>query len=382
MFSHVIFKLRTRTRDSNLILYQSLVKPTSIRKYILPPKLHVYALPGMGADLKEALVKLNLDLKGKYEKKTSITTDFGKITHIETDMFDVFSKKTYSVDTSKPIVKEAIAKGSTLFIVSTIYEAERSNISVSVSESGSESEQASAGDTVKSEGGDKEEQASAGDTVKTEVGDKEEQTSAGATVKTEVGDKEEQAVATVKTEVGDEEEQTSAGATVKTEVGDMEQQASAGATVKSEGGDKEEQAVATVKSEGGDEEEQASAGATVTSEGGLEDEQASRTSTDVQGIDRLVFVNCNDLRILPDFQLSGRDLIVFGRIVAIASCSSSRKVTASIVHMPSLYRACVNNLLIFNLRFTRIHVNFIPGHEQTQVWLVLLQLHCAMSSLA
>ena len=118
--------------------------------------------PGADADLKEALAKLNLDLKGKFEKKTSITTDFGKITHIETDMFDVFSKKTYSLDTSNPIVKEAIAKGSTVFVISTMYEAERCNISVNVSESGSESEQAGA--TVNSEGADESEQAARSET--------------------------------------------------------------------------------------------------------------------------------------------------------------------------------------------------------------------------
>ena len=106
----------------------------------------------MDAELKEALLKLNMKVKGKYSHQTSITTDFGKITHIETDLFKVLSDKTYSLDTANPIVREAIAKGSTVFVISTVYEAEHSNISMMLSRS--ESETAGGGAEVHGVGGD------------------------------------------------------------------------------------------------------------------------------------------------------------------------------------------------------------------------------------
>ena len=50
--------------------------------------------------------------------------------------------KSYSLDTSNPIVKEAIAKGATIFVISTLYEAEHSKISVKVAENESETTRA------------------------------------------------------------------------------------------------------------------------------------------------------------------------------------------------------------------------------------------------
>ena len=112
-------------------------------------------------DLQEALSKLKLDLKGKIEKKTSITTEFGNVTHIETDLFEVLSGKKYSLDISNPIVKEARSKGSAIFIISTLYEAEHCNISVSVTDIMSETEDAGA--TVSKEGVTEDESAAHSD---------------------------------------------------------------------------------------------------------------------------------------------------------------------------------------------------------------------------
>ena len=99
---------------------------------------YIVTHPGFDAELKEALIKLNLQIKGKREKKTTITTDFGKITYTSTDLYHVLQDKPCSLDTSNPIVNEAIAKGATIFVISTLYEAEHSKISVKVTENESE----------------------------------------------------------------------------------------------------------------------------------------------------------------------------------------------------------------------------------------------------
>lgn len=110
---------------------------------------------GMDVELKEALTHLNMKVKGKYSHQHSITTDFGKITHIETDLYDVLSAKAYTLDTHNPIVREAIAKGSAVFVISAVYEAEHSNISMKLSRS--ESETVGGGATVHGIGGDADE---------------------------------------------------------------------------------------------------------------------------------------------------------------------------------------------------------------------------------
>lgn len=100
----------------------------------------VYLLfhPASDAEIKGALNLLSMKVKGKYNSQASIATDFGKVSYTTTDLLRVLSDKTYSLDTSNPIVREAIAKGSTLFVISTLYEAEHSSISVKLVDSESE----------------------------------------------------------------------------------------------------------------------------------------------------------------------------------------------------------------------------------------------------
>ena len=96
----------------------------------------------LDAELKEALIKMNLRVDGSHERKTTILTDFGKITYTSTDLYHALSDKTYYLNTSNSIVKEAIANGSTMFVVSTLYVAEHSRIKVRVSENDSETARA------------------------------------------------------------------------------------------------------------------------------------------------------------------------------------------------------------------------------------------------
>ena len=44
---------------------------------------------GLDGEIKSALAMLDVKLHAKEYKKLSISTDFGKITHIQTDLFEV-----------------------------------------------------------------------------------------------------------------------------------------------------------------------------------------------------------------------------------------------------------------------------------------------------
>ena len=54
-----------------------------------PLSLGICVQVGLDGELKSALAKLDFKVQSKEEKNLSITTDFGKITHIQTDLFEV-----------------------------------------------------------------------------------------------------------------------------------------------------------------------------------------------------------------------------------------------------------------------------------------------------
>ena len=101
---------------------------------------------GLDVWAEKALIESKLHLKGKHEKETTFTTDFGKIMHTKTNLFHVLSGKTYHLDTSNPIVRETAEKEATvtLFVISNLYEADHSNISVKIMRHESESMEAGA----------------------------------------------------------------------------------------------------------------------------------------------------------------------------------------------------------------------------------------------
>jgi hypothetical protein len=73
-------------------------------------------------------------LHAREEKNMSISTDFGKISHVQTDLFEVLHTHRIKVNTDHPVIREARKNGNTLFVISTLYEAERCNIEVVFSE--------------------------------------------------------------------------------------------------------------------------------------------------------------------------------------------------------------------------------------------------------
>ena len=88
--------------------------------------------------LREALVKTDSKLLTSETKQLDVSADFGKMTHISTDLIYSVATKKLHVKTDHPIIQEALATGGSLFVISTIYEAERCNVKVSSVGSSSE----------------------------------------------------------------------------------------------------------------------------------------------------------------------------------------------------------------------------------------------------
>ena len=59
---------------------------------------------GLDGEIKSALAMLDLKLHAKENKKLSISTDFGKITHIQTDLFEVLHAHRIKVGMCGPII--------------------------------------------------------------------------------------------------------------------------------------------------------------------------------------------------------------------------------------------------------------------------------------
>ena len=95
-------------------------------------------------NLRDALVNLNAKLKVDEQKTLTITSDFGKVTHVSTDLLTSCSSKKLNVDMEHPIVQEAMEKGGAMFVITSMYTAERCNIQVKVSGSKDESLSAAA----------------------------------------------------------------------------------------------------------------------------------------------------------------------------------------------------------------------------------------------
>ena len=70
-----------------------------------PLPLGICLQVGLDGELKSTLAKLDFKVQSKAEKNLSITTDFGKITHIQTDLFEVLHAMRIRVS-SLPLVNE------------------------------------------------------------------------------------------------------------------------------------------------------------------------------------------------------------------------------------------------------------------------------------
>ena len=81
--------------------------------------------------LKMAWGELGGDIGGKGKKLINLTTNFGRLDHIRSDLFKVLSEKQHTLDLSHPVVTDTMQKGQALFVISSIYKAEKCEVSVS-----------------------------------------------------------------------------------------------------------------------------------------------------------------------------------------------------------------------------------------------------------
>lgn len=90
--------------------------------------------------LREALAKTDSKLLSGGTKQVDISADLGKMSHISTDLCYSVTTKKLHIKMDHPVIQEALTTGGTLFVISTIYEAERCSIKVSSGDSGTSSE--------------------------------------------------------------------------------------------------------------------------------------------------------------------------------------------------------------------------------------------------
>ena len=81
----------------------------------------------------------SIDIKGSENKVLKMSTDFGKITHIYSDLAKLMIKENVVVKMDHPLVKKARECGGAMFVIHTVYEAEHCNVSIQVSEDKTES---------------------------------------------------------------------------------------------------------------------------------------------------------------------------------------------------------------------------------------------------
>lgn len=80
--------------------------------------------------MKFAWISLGGKLGGKAKKKLVLTVSLGAVNHIRTNVFQELYDKKYTADLNHPIIKDAIARGGSLFVISSIYISDKADIKV------------------------------------------------------------------------------------------------------------------------------------------------------------------------------------------------------------------------------------------------------------
>ena len=69
-------------------------------------------------------------IRGHTKYNATISVDFGDITHTISNMYEVLRTNQYKVDLKHPVVKHAVKKGKTFFIITSLYTASKVEIAV------------------------------------------------------------------------------------------------------------------------------------------------------------------------------------------------------------------------------------------------------------
>lgn len=93
----------------------------------------------LDADLDFSFLGGSIEVKGGEDKVLEMMTDFGKVTHITSDLVTSVISNSILLQVDHPIVQKAMDHGGVMFLVHTIYESEHFNMSVKLSKDVSES---------------------------------------------------------------------------------------------------------------------------------------------------------------------------------------------------------------------------------------------------
>ena len=80
--------------------------------------------------VKAAILSIGGKIEGHMKDTATISVDFGDITHTISNMYKVLSTTQYRVDLKHPVVKDAVEKGKTFFIITSVYTASKVEITV------------------------------------------------------------------------------------------------------------------------------------------------------------------------------------------------------------------------------------------------------------
>lgn len=79
-----------------------------------------------------AIADVGGDVGGSGKKIVKINVSLGKFTHITTDMGNQFTKagQKLTANLEHPVMREAVNKGKTLFVISSLFQSEKVEITV------------------------------------------------------------------------------------------------------------------------------------------------------------------------------------------------------------------------------------------------------------
>ena len=80
--------------------------------------------------VKAAIVSVGGKVEGHMKDSAIISVDFGDIKHTISNMYKVLNTKQYKVDLKHPVVQDAVKKGKTFFIITSVYTASKVEITV------------------------------------------------------------------------------------------------------------------------------------------------------------------------------------------------------------------------------------------------------------
>ena len=80
--------------------------------------------------VKAEIVGVGGGARGHMKDTVTVSIDFGDITRTISNMYDVLSTRQYKVDLKHPVVQDAVEKGKTIFVISSVYTASKVEVTV------------------------------------------------------------------------------------------------------------------------------------------------------------------------------------------------------------------------------------------------------------